>query len=93
MNHRNRIDRRILETLQLDTHVPVTLLADRVGLSIPACYRRIRRLREIGVIVREVAIVSPKTLGWPLSMIVLITLEKGGNKDNRRAHAKVPERT
>jgi Lrp/AsnC family leucine-responsive transcriptional regulator len=35
-----------------------------------------RRLRASGAIEREVAIVRPKTLGWPLSMIVLVTLER-----------------
>jgi Lrp/AsnC family leucine-responsive transcriptional regulator len=46
----------------------------------PACYRRVRHLREAGVILREVALVAPRTLGWPLSMIVLVTLEREGTR-------------
>jgi Lrp/AsnC family leucine-responsive transcriptional regulator len=35
-------------------------------------------LRDAGKIVREVAVVAPRTLGWALSMIVLISLEREG---------------
>lgn len=71
-------DLRLLELLQVDSQRPVPALAEEIGLSTPACYRRIRRLRETGVIQREVAVVRPKTLGWPLSMIVLVMLEREG---------------
>ena len=69
-------DCKLLEQLQVDVQQPVAALAEKVGLSAPACYRRIRRLRETGVIEREIAVVRPRTLGWPLSMIVLVTLER-----------------
>jgi Lrp/AsnC family leucine-responsive transcriptional regulator len=71
-------DLRLLELLQVDAQRPVPALAEAVGLSAPACYRRIRRLRETGAIAREIAVVRPRTLGWPLSMIVLVTLEREG---------------
>lgn len=74
------IDLRIIEQLQMDARVPIPTLAERVGLSGPACYRRIRRLRETGAILREVAVVAPRTVGWPLSMICLVTLEREGAK-------------
>ncbi|MBN8807968.1 MAG: Lrp/AsnC family transcriptional regulator [Sphingomonas sp.] len=69
-------DRRLLELVQIGAKRPVAELAAAVGLSAPACYRRLRQLRASGVIEREVAIVRPRTLGWPLSMIVLVTLER-----------------
>ena len=71
-------DLKLLELLQADARRAVPDLAEAVGLSAPACYRRIRRLRETGAITREIAMVSPRTLGWPLSMIVLVTLEREG---------------
>ena len=72
----DEFDRKLLAALQADAQQPVATLAEAVGLSAPACYRRIRRLRENGAIAREVAIVAPRTLGWPLSMIVMVTLER-----------------
>lgn len=71
-------DRKLLMLLQQDSTRPVPELAAEIGLSTPACYRRIRMLRTSGAIQREVAVVRPRTLGWPLSMIVLLTLEREG---------------
>lgn len=76
MDRLDSFDRKLLDLLQVDARRPMAALADAVGLSVPACYRRIRRLREAGVIEREIAIVRPRTLGWPLSMIVLVKLER-----------------
>ena len=73
-------DLRLLELLQADARTPIPALAEAVGLSAPACYRRIRRLRTLGAIEREVALVHPKTLGWPISMIVLVVLEREGRQ-------------
>ncbi len=76
MDRLDSFDRKLLDLLQVDARRPMAALAGAVGLSVPACYRRIRRLRDSGVIEREVAIVRPRTLGWPLSMIVLVKLER-----------------
>jgi Lrp/AsnC family transcriptional regulator, leucine-responsive regulatory protein len=69
-------DLRILIALQQDARTPMSELAEGVGLSAPACYRRVRALRESKVIEREVALVSPGIMGWPVTMIVLVTLER-----------------
>jgi Lrp/AsnC family transcriptional regulator, leucine-responsive regulatory protein len=71
----DRIDLKLLSLLQEDAARPVSALAEAVGLSSPACYRRIRTLRRAGFIRREVAVVSRRTMGWPLMMIVLVRLE------------------
>lgn len=71
-------DLKLLRVLQHDSSRPVPEIAREVGLSAPACYRRIRSLKVSGAIQREVAVVRPRTLGWPLSMIVLVTLEREG---------------
>jgi len=71
-------DLKLLEIMQVNAQRPVAAVAEAIGLSVPACYRRIRRLRASGAIEREVAIVRPKVLGWPLSMIVMVMLEREG---------------
>jgi Lrp/AsnC family leucine-responsive transcriptional regulator len=72
----DHLDLRILTVLQREARTPVSELAEEVGLSAPACYRRIRAMRESGVIEREVALVAPGAMGWPVTMIVLVTLER-----------------
>lgn len=72
----DKFDLLILAELQQDARLPIPELAHRVGLSAPACYRRVRELRETGLIEREVALVAPATMGWPITMLVLVTLER-----------------
>ncbi|ANI78054.1 MULTISPECIES: Lrp/AsnC family transcriptional regulator [Sphingobium] len=69
-------DLRILTTLQEDARISMPELSERVGLSAPACYRRVRALRDQGSIEREIALVAPGTMGWPVTMVVLVMLER-----------------
>jgi Lrp/AsnC family transcriptional regulator, leucine-responsive regulatory protein len=70
------IDAKILRAIQVDARITSDELSERVGLSATACQRRLKRLRETGVIESEVAIVSPKGVGRPLTMLVSVTLER-----------------
>lgn len=70
------IDLKLLELMQADARMAIGKIADLVGLSSPACYKRIQRMRSNKVISREVAVVSARTMGWPLMMLVLVTLER-----------------
>ena len=51
-------DRRILEELQEDATFAVADLADTVGLSVSACWRRIKALEDNGLISRRVALID-----------------------------------
>jgi Lrp/AsnC family transcriptional regulator, leucine-responsive regulatory protein len=76
MSDLDAFDLRILTVLQRDARTPMPKLAEQVGLSAPACYRRVRALRESGAIEREAALVAPGVMGWSVTMIVLVTLER-----------------
>lgn len=69
-------DRRLLNLVQSDAGQTAERLAESVGLSPSAVQRRLRRLRETGVIVRETAIVDPKCVGSPVSFIVALEVER-----------------
>jgi Lrp/AsnC family leucine-responsive transcriptional regulator len=69
-------DRRLLDALQQDSRRTGGQLAEIVGLSPAACLRRAQRLREEGVIEREVALVAPTALGERVSVILLVTLDR-----------------
>lgn len=66
----DRYDLAILEILQRDNTLPQREIAQRVNLSAPAVQRRIRRLRESGVIRAEVAVLDQNLLGRPLTLMV-----------------------
>jgi len=72
------IDRRILTTLQQDAELTNAELATRVNLSPSSCLRRVRRLKEDGIIERTVALVDPERVGRGLTAIVEVTLERHG---------------
>ena len=69
------VDRRILNTLQVDASQTNAELAALVHVSPPTCLRRVKQLTENGVIERQVAIVDPHKVGARLTAIVEITLD------------------
>ncbi|MFZ3220867.1 MAG: Lrp/AsnC family transcriptional regulator [Rhodoferax sp.] len=74
------IDLQLLAQLQRDASLSNQELAERVHTSPPTCLRRVKRLREAGLIERQVAILNPQrmaaTLGHGLTAIVEITLDR-----------------
>lgn len=71
----DELDIRILEQLQVDAALTNHELARRVHASAPTCLRRVRRLRETGVIEKQVAIVNPNKVGNTLTAIIEVTLD------------------
>ncbi len=76
MIHLDATDHRILGVLQDDASLSNLDLARRAAVSPATCLRRVKRLRELGVIEQQVAILSPELLGAGLIAIVEITLER-----------------
>jgi Lrp/AsnC family transcriptional regulator len=72
----DRIDKRILDQLQQDATLSMAELADRVGLSSSPCWRRVRRLQDMGVIKRQVAQLDREQLGLHFVVYVYVKLAK-----------------
>lgn len=68
----DRIDRRILQELMRDATLPVSQLAERVGLSQTPCWKRVQKLDAAGIITGRVAIVDPTAIGLGLTVFVEI---------------------
>ena len=62
-NTLDRTDLRILTRLQEDARVPLNELAEELGMSHSACWRRVQRLEEQGVIRARVALLERERLG------------------------------
>jgi DNA-binding Lrp family transcriptional regulator len=67
-------DRRILMLLQEDADRPLQALADAAGLSLSPCWRRVKRLREAGVIRGVVAVLDPSAVGLRLTAFATVSL-------------------
>jgi Lrp/AsnC family transcriptional regulator len=72
MNKLDKIDRQILELLQADASLPIQQIAERVGLSVNPCWRRIRQMEQGGIILARVALVSPEKVGLGLTVYVRV---------------------
>ena len=75
-------DRRLLDLLQTDASLSNQDLAELAHVSAPTALRRIKRLRETGLIERQVALLQPEVLaavlGQGLTALIEITLERQG---------------
>jgi len=73
------IDRRILALLQEDATFPIAEIADRVGLSQTPCWKRMKRLQEIGAISKRVALIDRDIVELPL--VVFVGVSTGNHNE------------
>lgn len=69
-------DERILHHLQVDARATNQQLAEAVGMSASACWRRVRGLEEAGVVQRYTALVDRERAGFAMSAIIHVALER-----------------
>ena len=69
-------DRILLDALQTDATLGVDALAHACGLSVASVQRRLKRLRTTGVIEREAAVLNPAAVGFPMTFIIMVELER-----------------
>ncbi|HJS04366.1 transcriptional regulator [Variovorax sp. WS11] len=74
MTELDRTDRKILDILQRQGRIPMTELAQQIGLSTSPCTERVRRMEREGVITGYHARIDPQAIGKTLLVFVEITL-------------------
>ena len=74
-------DRAILAELQRDSRLTTQQLAERVGMSPSACWRRVKGLEHDGIIDRYAVIVNPRKAGFTLSSMTLVSLVRHEQKN------------
>ncbi|MEI2453783.1 MULTISPECIES: Lrp/AsnC family transcriptional regulator [Lysobacter] len=72
----DRFDRQLLNLVQEDAGQTAERLAEQVALSPSAIQRRLRKLREHGVIQRDAAVLDPRQVGKPTFFIVALQVER-----------------
>ena len=70
----DELDARILELIQEDASLSVADLAERVGLSPSPCWRRIKRLEDLGVIRKRVTVLDSEKLGLGFEVYISVKL-------------------
>jgi DNA-binding Lrp family transcriptional regulator len=78
----DEVDLLLLDLLQTDASRSNQSLAELARISPPTCLRRIKRLRESGLIARQVALLDADklapVLGFGLTALVEVTLDRQG---------------
>jgi Lrp/AsnC family transcriptional regulator, leucine-responsive regulatory protein len=69
-------DCSILSRYQHDTRLTAQSIGEQIGLSAAAVQRRIKRMREEGVIAGEIAQIDPSAVGLPVTVIVHVDIER-----------------
>jgi len=72
----DKSDLKLLALLQDNARTTVQAMADRIGASTASVQRRLRMLREGGVIKKEVAVLDAQKMGFDVTAIVSVELER-----------------
>ena len=72
----DRFDRQLLNLVQENTGLTAEQMSERVPLSPSAIQRRLRHLREQGIILRDVSVIDPHKIGRPTHFVVSVQVER-----------------
>lgn len=75
----DKLDRELLRLLQSDGRLTNAELAQRIGLSPSACFRRLQRLEHEGVIAGYAALIDGDAIGRPMTAFIEVTLDSQGS--------------
>lgn len=87
----DEIDLGILKVLQQDATVPVTQIAETVGLSDAECSDRIAALEKDGTVLRRVAILDPGKVQAGVTVFVAVVAPEHSQDWLERFHTQVSE--
>ena len=66
------VDRQLLELLQTNSDCPINDLAAAVHLTPTPCWRRIQRLKDMGILARQVALVDRLKVNLGVTVFVSV---------------------
>ena len=92
----SRADRRLLVAMQHDSRLSQNELADLAGMSRTSCWRRIREFEDSGIIDKQVALLSPRKLGFQIHVFLAVAMVEhtDANRDSFEGHVQsLPEVT
>jgi DNA-binding Lrp family transcriptional regulator len=85
------VDARILDLLQRDASLSIAEIAERVGLSSSPAWRRIERLKRVGIILRQVTLLDHEKLGLTFEVFASVKLQLPSRENLDRFEAAVRE--
>jgi len=77
----DNIDAKILHLIQNNAALSVADISEKVGLSSSPCWRRIKRMEELGIIQNRVTILNRSKLGLVDFMLRIVTKDMHSYED------------
>jgi len=77
----DHVDRKILDLLQTESGINASAIGERIGLSQSACWRRIQRLREEGVIQDRPVVLDREKVGLTTMVFAHVKLTSHGRSN------------
>lgn len=71
----DRLDRKILQTLQSNSRASLQEIGAAVGLSPSPCWGRIKKMEEAGIITGYTVRLNPAAIGLTETVLVMVTLD------------------
>ena len=68
------IDRKLLNLLQVNSDLPLSEIAKKVGVSSTPCWNRIKRLEEKGIIKYKISVVDKEKIGYAVTVFLSISV-------------------
>ncbi len=87
----DKVDRKILAILQKDSTASLNEIADAVNLTTTPCWKRLKKLEELGVINKRVALLEPEALGLTLTVFVMVQTNDHSHEWYRKFVATVED--
>jgi Lrp/AsnC family transcriptional regulator len=88
------IDRKLLDILQTDASCSLDDISQKTAMSVNTAWRRIKRLEEVGIITKRVALIDPHAIGLAMTVFVAIKTSDHSDKwleDFGKAVSTIPE--
>lgn len=74
----DRLDRQILNLLQIEPEITASEIGERIGMSQSTCWRRIQRMRDEGLIQERIVTLDRKKAGLNAMIFAQIKLSSQG---------------
>ena len=84
----DRTDRDIIRSLEQDARMSLRSVAEEIGVSLGTVSNRLKRLEDTGVIKGYRVEIDPDKVGWGLTVVVGLRIEKGRLLELQRLIAK-----
>lgn len=76
----NKLDLALLELIQKDASLSTGELAERIGMSKSACWRRLQKLSQDGVIRKQVALLNQEKVNLSLTVYISVRTNEHNDK-------------